>query len=201
MGRVVTDWQNTWRKPIVKPKLEQYVNPELAKRIYFPELEWETFAILDYVDLVMESGDGHKPLFLKQMRDVPVHKALLKSIEKQGLLHPILAQHNWFPMIGLQRIRAAMCLGENFCKEHTITVARIKHPVWDVIGVWPDRDNVEDFLAMYFECLSHVFKSIYNTQSVDSTGRSTRSYEYRMPDEELDYIPDPLADWISSRSV
>lgn len=200
MGRVVTDWQNTWRKPIIKPKLEKYIDLELAERIYFPELEWKTFSILDYVNLVMESGNGHKPLFLKQMRDVPVHKGLLESIKKEGLLHPILTQHNWFPMIGLQRIRASLSLGNSFCKDNEITVARIKYPVWDVIGIWPDRDNVEDFLAMYFECLSHVFKSTYNTHVIDSTGRETRSYEYRKPEDELINTPDPLADWISNSS-
>lgn len=201
MGCVVTDWQQTWRKPIMKPKLEEYVNRDLAEKIYFPDLEWTTTSIADFINLVIKSAPGHDTLFLDQMKDVPVHKDLLKSIEKEGLLHPILTQHNWFPMIGLQRLRASLALGQDFCKNNDITVARIKDPVWDVIGVWPDRTNVEDFLAMYFECLSHVFKSKYNTHVTDSTGHETRSYEYRKPEDELPYIPDPLADWISSSSV
>ena len=191
----MTDWQPTWRKPIVKPKLEEYIDKELADKIFLPEMEWVTMPIQDFVDKLLAL---HNKLFTESITDIPVHGPLLESIKNEGLIHPILAQHQWYPMTGNQRLRCAITLGKDFCKNNEITIARIKHPVWDSIGVWPDKTNIEDFLAMYFECISHVFKSRYNTHATDSTGRDMRSYEYRRPSDELPINPNPLADWVSS---
>jgi hypothetical protein len=91
-------------------------------------------------------------------------------------------------------------LGEQFCKENDVTVARIKYPVWDSIGVWPDRDTQTAFLEIYFECISLVFKSRYNTRKTDSRGAVLQQFEQRASSDELDVELNPSADWISNSS-
>lgn len=183
---------------VVRPTLEEYLPKELAEAIYLPELEWQTMSIKQLINRITAI---HRNLFIKDQMSAPVHGPLLDSLAKDGMLNPLLLQNQWFPMIGNQRLRCAVALGEKFCEENEVTVARVAYPIWDCIGAWPDRQVQTAFLEIYFECLSHVFKSRYYSHDVDSTGRQLSSYEQRKESDELNMQPNPPADWISSSSA
>lgn len=182
---------------VIRPTLEEYLPKEMAEAIHLPELEWQTMSIKRLINRITAI---HRDLFIKDQMSAPVHGPLLDSLAKDGMLNPLLLQHQWFPMIGNQRLRCAVALGEKFCEENEVTVARIAYPIWDCIGAWPNRQVQTAFLEIYFECLSHVFKSRYYAHDVDSTGRQLSSYEQRKESEELNIQPNPLADWVSNSS-
>lgn len=199
MGCVVNNRSSSKikKEAVIKPTLQEYISEELANRIVLPELEWHNMPI---IDLVQRIDSEHHELFIHDQLSAPIHGPLLESIKADGFLNPLLVQHQWYPMIGNQRIRCAVLLGEQFCKENDVTVARIKYPVWDSIGVWPDRDTQTAFLEIYFECISLVFKSRYNTRKTDSRGAVLRQFEQRASSDQLDVELDLSADWISNSS-
>lgn len=185
------------KEAVIKPTLVDYVSEELAHKIVLPELEWHDIPI---IDLLQRLSSEHRDLFIEDQLSAPIHGPLLESIKTDGFLNPILVQHQWYPLLGNQRLRCAVLLGEQFCKETNVTVARIKHPVWDSIGVWPQKETQTAFLTIYFECISLVFKSRYHTRKTDSQGAVLQQFEQRKRSDEVDVEINPLADWVSNSS-
>ena len=139
-----------------------------AKTIWFPKFTIEYITIEELL-----SKEINK---LEVVNRVPINTPLLASIEREGFKNPFLCMSNYWCIAGQQRLRVAYAIKEKNPDWNAITMVYrlLEHP-WEPLLLW--KDNGQKEVAVYFQMLELIFKSLYYTQTKDDTGNDMTYYE------------------------
>ena len=118
----------------------------------------------------------------KNIRKVPLNRELMESVERDGILSPILVMPNYYPIAGSQRIRALLELVQTHPEGYTfkdikIEVYKFEKDWWNLFFLWSDRKEAERMVAIWFQMAELVWKSRYYTESTDSAGTKMTHFE------------------------
>ena len=115
----------------------------------------------------------------ENIRNVPLNKPLVESIQKEGMKNPILTMTNWYPLAGSQRIRAVAHIKDNLDPTYNIEIEvyRFLADYHNVFYLWADEDFRKKAVAIWFQLQELVFKSLYYDHEVDGQGRKMTDYE------------------------
>ena len=115
----------------------------------------------------------------ENIRNVPLNKPLVESIQKEGMKNPILTMTNWYPLAGSQRIRAVAHIKDNLDPTYNIEIEvyRFLADYHNIFYLWADEDFRKKAIAIWFQLQELVFKSLYYDHEVDGQGRKMTDYE------------------------
>jgi len=119
---------------------------------------------------------------IKNIRKVPLNHELMESIERDGILSPILTMPSYYPIAGSQRIRALLELVQTHPEGYTfkdikIEVHKFDKDWWNLLFLWSDRKEAERVCAIWFQMAELVWKSKYYTEITDSAGVEMTHFE------------------------
>ena len=119
--------------------------------------------------------------FQKNYERIPVNNELYESIDKYGIIAPILTMNDWYPITGSQRLRVCSVIRQLRPKHKVLTqkvrVARITHEVWNAFFMWSDAEFREKAVQVYFHCIETAWKSRHYLYDKDFGGVSMEHFE------------------------
>ena len=119
-----------------------------------------------------------QPQIEKNIMNVPLNKALMRSIERNGIANPFLSMKMWYPLAGSQRLRVvAEIKKDNPDFNLNVIVHRFLEDWHNCFYLWPDEDFRSKAIAIWFQTQEVVFKSLYYRQAVDIDGTEMTEYE------------------------
>lgn len=118
----------------------------------------------------------------KNIRKVPLNHELMESIERDGILSPILVMPSYYPIAGSQRLRALLELVQTHPEGYTfkdikIEIHKFEKDWWNLFFLWSDRKEAERMVAIWFQMAELVWKSRYYTETTDSAGTKMTHFE------------------------
>ena len=113
---------------------------------------------------------------------VPLNTKLLDSIEKDGLMNPILTMPNYYPIAGSQRMRALWSLVKGhpdgfMFKTITVEVHRFDKEWWNLFYLWSEKEFRDKAIAIWFQMVELAWKSRYYDYDKDSKGTLMTEFE------------------------
>ena len=148
------------------------IGKETADLIPFPPTEWTTKTVLWLIE---------QETFLKNFHRVPVLPSLVESLKKHKMINPILVMPNWYPIVGSQRLRACRAIYEENNQhpllQQTIRVARFEKEYWNAFYLWPNVEERNKCVQIYFQCLESTWKSIHYLVEEDPSGTLMTQFE------------------------
>lgn len=112
----------------------------------------------------------------ENIQNVPLNEKLRESLAKDGVKSPILCMPNWYPIAGSQRMRCLQELPALHGQE--IRVCRFDKEWWLVFYLWGQTEERDRIVAIYFQMLELVWKSMYYEENgVDSMGIDYKEFE------------------------
>ena len=119
--------------------------------------------------------------FQKNYERIPLNNELYESIDKYGIIAPILTMNDWYPITGSQRLRVCSVIRQLRPKHKVLTqkvrVARITHEVWNAFFMWSDAEFREKAVQVYFHCIETAWKSRHYIYDKDFGGVSMEHFE------------------------
>ena len=119
--------------------------------------------------------------FQKNYERIPVNNELYESIDKYGIIAPMLTMNDWYPITGSQRLRVCSVIRQLRPKHKVLTqkvrVARITHEVWNAFFMWSDAEFREKAVQVYFHCIETAWKSRHYLYDKDFGGVSMEHFE------------------------
>lgn len=128
-----------------------------------------------------------QPKVKENIKSVPLNEPLRDSLLSHGMKAPILTMPNWYPIAGSQRLRAYAEIVKDFPElgEQEIRVCRIDKEYWLVWYLWGDKDFRDKAVAVYFQMVELVWKSLYYEDDTDPSG--TKMTEFEKLGDELEW--------------
>ena len=113
---------------------------------------------------------------------VPLNTKLLDSIEKDGLMNPILTMPNYYPIAGSQRMRALWSLVKGhpdgfMFKTITVEVHRFDKEWWNMFYLWSEKDFRDKAIAIWFQMVELAWKSKHYEYEKDTSGVAMTEFE------------------------
>ena len=144
------------------------VNKTTSELIAIPPTTW----YVRTVSWLLEQED-----FANNYEKIPVNEALLKSLERDGMINPILVMPSWYPIAGSQRLRA--CKQSNIPKllNQQIRVARFDKEWWNAFYLWPEHDFRDKAVQVFFQCIETAWKSEHYIAEKDRAGKEMLDFE------------------------
>ena len=143
-----------------------------AETVALPPTEW----FVKEVNWLLD-----QETFQKNYERIPLNNELYESIDKHGIIAPILTMNNWYPITGSQRLRVCSVIRKLRPKHKVLTqkvrVARITHEVWNAFYMWGDREFQEKAVQVYFQCIEIAWKSRHYIYEKDFSGVSMEHFE------------------------
>ena len=137
-----------------------------------PEMDWRVREVQWLLD---------QETFQKNYKDIPINNELYESIDKHGMIAPILTMSDWYPIAGSQRLRVCQAIRElrpsHKVLSQKVRVARITNEVWHVFHLWPEKEFVSKAIQVYFQCIEVVWKTRYYIYETDFSGVSMEHFE------------------------
>jgi len=124
----------------------------------------------------------NQPVVTKNIPKVPLNNELMESVERDGILSPILVMPNYYPIAGSQRLRALWELirthpeGYTF-KDIKIEIYKFEKDWWNLFFLWSDRKEAERIVAIWFQMAELVWKSRYYVNKTDNAGVEMTHFE------------------------
>ena len=133
------------------------IKRETAELIGLPPMEWT----VKTTGWILEQN-----AIQKNIHRVGINEPLLESIERDGMLNPILVMPNWYPICGSQRLRACVDIQQKFMGLHPILkqevrVCKFDKEYWNAFHLWPDEEFRSKAIQVYFQMIELAFKSIH----------------------------------------
>ena len=96
---------------------------------------------------------------VKNIKKVPLNNELMESIERDGILSPILTMPSYYPIAGSQRLRVLSEIPELW--EQEVRVCRFDKEWWLHYYLWGDEQFRNKAVAVWFQMAELVWKSMY----------------------------------------
>ena len=137
----------------------------------------------------------------KNIQNVPLNMPLLDSVLYEGIMNPILAMTNWYPLAGSQRIRVVHEIKQRHNPTYNleVTVHRFLEDWHNVYYLWPDTEFRSKTIAIWFQLQEVVFKSLYYEYEADKGG--TKMTEFEKLGDELEWQHDRNPSTVRSDST
>lgn len=124
----------------------------------------------------------NQEIVYKNIERVPLNEPLYKSIEKDGILNPILCMPSYYPIAGSQRIRALWELVKTHPEGYTfkdikIEVHRFEKEWWNMFYLWSEKDFRDKAIAIWFQMVELAWKSKYYEHDKDPSGKLMTDFE------------------------
>ena len=98
------------------------VNKKTSELVAIPPTTWYVRTI----SWLLEQEE-----FVKNYNQIPVNLSLFESLERDGMINPILVMPNWYPIAGSQRLRACKESKKSKLLNQQIRVARFDREWWN----------------------------------------------------------------------
>ena len=144
------------------------VNKTTAELIAIPPTTWYVRTI----GWLLEQEE-----FTNNYEKIPVNKPLLESLERDGMINPILVMPNWYPISGSQRLRASKESNNSKLLNQQIRVARFDKEWWNAFYLWPDIEFRDKAVQIFFQCIETAWKSEYYIAEKDRAGKEMLEFE------------------------
>jgi len=151
------------------------IKRETAELVALPPTEWT----VKTVEWLLQQDT-----IQKNIHRVGINEPLLKSIERDGMLNPILVMPSWYPIVGSQRIRIYQELktrDPNHPRlQDQVRVARFEKEYWNMFYLWKSEKNPEfsrQAIAVWFQTVELAWKSIHHIENTDKEGFSMQEFE------------------------
>lgn len=142
------------------------IDPREARTIWFPKFTVEHMTASELLSKEINQ--------LELTNRVPVNTPLLASVEREGFKNPFLCMNNYWCIAGSQRLRVAHAIREeNSSWDAVVTVYKLLEHPWEPLHLWKH----EQLVAIYFQMLELVFKSLYYPYDTDDEGNDMIWYE------------------------
>ncbi len=119
--------------------------------------------------------------FLQNYERVPVNESLVESIKRDGILSPILTMPNWYPISGSQRLRACKHImsldSKHKVLNQQIRVARFDKEWWNCFYLWPNEEERNKMVQIYFQTIETAWKSLHYIHEKDFSGKNMIDFE------------------------
>ena len=152
--------------------LSDRIKKETADLIGFPPIEWTTKSIAWLIE---------QETFLKNFHRVPVLPSLVDSLKKYKMINPILVMPTWYPIVGSQRLRACRAIyeedNEHSLLQQVIRVARFEKEYWNSFYLWPNVEERNKCVQIYFQTIEAAWKSVHFIVEEDPSGVPMRQFE------------------------
>ena len=130
--------------------MSQRIKKEIAELVAIPPTTWYTRQVKWLIN---------QETFKENMHSIPVNPALKESLERDGMLNPILVMPNWWPIAGSQRLRVLVDIPELHSAE--VRVCKFDKEWWLLYYLWGDEDFRNKAIAIWFQMAELVWKSMY----------------------------------------
>ena len=148
--------------------MSQRIKKEIAELVAIPPTTWYTRQVKWLID---------QETFKENIDSIPVNPALKESLERDGMLNPILVMPNWWPIAGSQRLRAAADSKSKKLLNQFVRVARFDAEYWNALFMWPDVEFRNKMIQVYFQCIETAWKTSQYIAEVDRKGKPMTDFE------------------------
>ena len=144
------------------------VNKTTAELIAVPPTTWHVRTI----SWLLEQEE-----FANNYEKIPVNLLLRESLERDGMINPILVMPNWYPIAGSQRLRACIESKESKLLNQQIRVARFDKEWWNAFYLWPEIEFRDKAVQVFFQCIETAWKSEHYIAEKDRAGKEMLEFE------------------------
>ena len=144
------------------------VNKTTAELIAVPPTTWHVRTI----SWLLEQEE-----FANNYKKIPVNLLLRESLERDGMINPILVMPNWYPIAGSQRLRACIESKESKLLNQQIRVARFDKEWWNAFYLWPEIEFRDKAVQVFFQCIETAWKSEHYIAEKDRAGKEMLEFE------------------------
>ena len=148
--------------------MTQRIRRSAAELVSIPPTTWHTKQIRWLVE---------QETFQKNFDKIPLNVSLKESLERDGMINPMLTMPDWYPIAGSQRLRAAAESKSDKLLNQWIRVARFDSENWNAFYLWPDIEFRDKAIQVYFQCIETAWKSLQYIASSDRKGKSMIDFE------------------------
>lgn len=148
------------------------VKRETAELVDIPPITWYVKEVAWLLDQV---------IFIKNYERIPLNESLVESIKRDGIISPILVMPSWYPIAGSQRLRACKHVlstePDHKLLSQQIRVARFDKEWWNCFYLWPNKEDRDKAVQLYFQTVEIAWKSIHYIHEKDFSGKEMVKFE------------------------
>ena len=148
------------------------IGKESAELVDIPPTTWYVKEVTWLLDQVT---------FLKNYERIPLNKTLVESIKRDGIISPMLVMPNWYPITGSQRLRACRHIlsteSNHKVLKQQIRVARFDKEWWNAFYLWPNKEDRDKAVQIYFQTIETAWKSRHYIHEHDFAGKAMIKFE------------------------
>lgn len=148
------------------------ITKETAELISIPPTEWEVKTVSWLLD---------QEVFAEKYVKIPLNETLMESIKRDGIISPMLVMPNWYPICGSQRLRACKHIQytdpTHKVLDQSIRVARFEKEWWNAFYLWPNEEDKNKCIQIYFQTMETAWKSKYFIHEKDFKGKDMIRFE------------------------
>ncbi len=148
--------------------MTQRINKTTSELIAIPPTTWHVKSVQWLLD---------QDEMEKNWERIPLNEPLLKSLERDGMINPILVMPNWYPIAGSQRLRACKSSNSDTLLSQKIRVARFDREWWNAFYLWPDLEFRDKAIQVFFQCIETAWKTEFYIANKDRAGKSMIEFE------------------------
>jgi len=146
------------------------ISKKTAKLIHFPEHSWYTTKVSKLLETKIVKEQLEKR--------IPVNEPLMKSIHAEKFKNPILLMKSGWAIAGGQRLRVCAEIRKTEPEwDAEVKVCHLKSDEWNMFYLWGDKEFVNKTVAIYFQMIELVFKSLHYDFDKDSEGVDMTYFE------------------------
>jgi hypothetical protein len=148
--------------------MSQRIKKPAAELVDIPPTTWYTRQVRWLID---------QDTFQENVSSIPLNIPLKESLERDGMINPLLVMPNWWPIAGSQRLRAATESKNEKLLNQFVRVARFDKEWWNAFFLWPDVELRNKMIQVYFQCIETAWKSQQYIAEVDKKGKPMLDFE------------------------
>ena len=146
------------------------ISKKTAKLVHFPAHFWYNAKVSELLEVKIVKEQLEKR--------IPVNEPLLKSIRAEKFKNPILLMKSGWAIAGGQRLRVCAEIRKTDPKwDADVRVCHLKADECNMFYLWGDKEFVNNTVAIYFQMIELVFKSLYYKFDKDSEGTDMTYFE------------------------
>jgi hypothetical protein len=146
------------------------ISKKTAKLVHFPAHHWYHCDISQLLN--------NKVVQEQLEKRIPINEPLMKSIHAEGFKNPVLLMKSGWAIAGGQRLRVcAEILKSDPNWNCEVEVCQFENDEWNMFYLWGDKEFVNKAVAIYFQMVELVFKSLYYKHDKNATGVEMTYYE------------------------
>lgn len=146
------------------------ISKKTAELVHFPKCHWYSCDVRQLL--------ANETVKKNLEKRIPINTPLLHSIHTDGFMNPILIGKNGWPIAGGQRLRVCVqILKKNPDWKCEVEVCELYHDEYNMFYLWPEVEFRDKVIAVYFQMVELVFKSLYYNHDKSRDGTEMTVYE------------------------